>query len=126
MERLLKISGIYALISAFAIGVIWAILLGLGLLKEEVAAYPLQYYFLIGAEILTACLLLISAIGLLMGSEKATKLFFISMGMLLYAVIFATGKFLSLGFPYFALLFAVVSVATAVILSIHLIIGDKK
>jgi len=126
MEKIFKVSGIYALISAFAIGVVWAILLGLGFIKEEISAYPLQYYFLIGAEILTACLLLISAIGMLRRSEGALKLFYISMGMLLYAVIFATGKFISLGFPYFALLFALVSVATAVILSIHLIKGDKK
>jgi len=121
MEKLLKASGIYALVSAIAIGVVWAILLGFGFIREEISAHPIQYYFLIGAEAITACLLLISAIGLFRKSKIALKLFYISMGMLFYAVFFAAGKFLSLGLPYFAVLFAAVSIATGIFLSIHLI-----
>lgn len=121
MEKLIKASGIYALVSSFAICLVWAILLGFGFIREEILAHPLQYYFLIGAEGLSACLLLISSIGLFRGSARALKLFYIAMGMLLYAVIFATGKFFNLGLPYFALLFVAVSIATTVFLIIHLI-----
>jgi hypothetical protein len=121
MEKLTKISGIYALISAVAMVIIWALIVGFGFLEEEMRAHPVQYYFLLAAELITACLLFISAIGLLKQSDRALKLFYISMGMMLYAVIFATGKFLSIGQPYFAGLFVIVSWATVVLLSIHII-----
>lgn len=34
MEKLIKVSGIYALVSALAVGVVWAILLGFGFIGE--------------------------------------------------------------------------------------------
>lgn len=83
-------------------------------------AHPIQYYFLIGAEALTACLLFVSAIGMFNKWEKGLKLFYIAMGMLLYAVIFAAGKFLSLGFSSFVVLFMAVAIATSVFLGIHI------
>jgi hypothetical protein len=120
MNKLLKASGIYALVSAFAIGVVWTILLGCGFIREEISAHPIQYYFLFGAEALTACMLFVSALGLLGKSGKGIKSFYIAMGMLLYAVIFAAGKFLSLGLLYFAVLFMAVAIATSVFLGIHI------
>ena len=119
MEKLIQISGVYALISAVAMVVIWALIIGLGFLDEEMRAHPLQHYFLIAAEGITACLLFVSAVGLLKKSGRAVKLFYISMGMMLYAVIFATGKFLSIGLTYFAGLFILVALATAVLLGVH-------
>ena len=120
MDKLMRISGVYALISAIAMAVIWVFILLFGAVSADMAAHPLQYYFLIGAEILTAVLLFISGVGLLKKSEKTLRLFYIAMGMLLYAVIFATGKFLSLELPYFSVLFVLVSLATAVLLILNL------
>ncbi|MBN1383062.1 MAG: hypothetical protein JXA41_15460 [Deltaproteobacteria bacterium] len=120
MEKLTKVSGIYALISAVSMVMVWSLLIGFDFLQDEMRAHPLRYYFLAAAELITACMLFISGVGLLKKSERILKLFYISMGMMLYAVILATGEFLSIGLPWFAALFAVVAIATAAILGIHL------
>ncbi len=119
MDSLKKISGIYALVSAFAIVGVWLVILALGIIREDWLAHPAQYGFLLGAEALTAMLLATSAVGLFRGSEKAYRLFFLAMGMLFYAVVFGIGKFLSLGVVGLACFFGVVSVATGVLLLIH-------
>lgn len=121
MEKLIKISAIYAMISAIALIAVWILIITFGFFKHELRDNAIQSYFLFAAEILTACLLFFSAIGLLKKSGSALKLFYISMGMMLYAVILAAGKFLGIGHVYFSSLFTAVAVATAVLLCIHVL-----
>jgi hypothetical protein len=119
MDKLMRISGVFALISAVAMALVWALIVGCGFLAQEMRAHPVQYAFLLTAEGITACLLFISGVGLLRNAGRALRLFYIAMGMMLYAVIFAAGKFLDLGLTYFTGLFALVALATAVLLGIH-------
>jgi hypothetical protein len=121
MSKLTKISGIYAIISGIAMYVLWGIFYATGFMAKEVGATPVSFYILIGAECLTATLLLISGFGLFAKQKWALRLFFISMGMMLYAVIFATGHFSQRGNFGLAGFFAMIATATACLLFLHIV-----
>jgi hypothetical protein len=120
MSKLIKISAVYAIISGIAMYVLWGIFYATGFVVKEVSATPVSFYILIGAECLTATLLLVSGFGLFAKQKWALRLFFISMGMMLYAVIFATGQFSQRGNFGLVGFFAVIATATAFLLALHI------
>ena len=120
MEKLMKISGLYGLIAGIAIPVVWFFILSLGITGNVLSVLSLEYCFLLGAELLTAVLLAVSGIGLLRQNPLSMPLFYIAMGMLLYAVIFGAGKFFSLGIFAPAGFFSVIVLGTGILLILNL------
>lgn len=120
LSKLNKISAVYALISGIAMYVLWGIFYTTGFVAKSAGVSPVSFYILIGAECLTATLLLVSGYGLLAAKQKwAHRSFLVSMGMMLYAVIFASGQFCQRGNFLLAGFFTVIAVATAGLLILH-------
>lgn len=120
MDKLAKVSALYALISSLAIAVIWVLFLSTGYFQLFHPDLDWSKLFLLFAEFITSALLLVAGIGLLKGAKWAEKLFLASAGMLLYALIYGTGEFIRSGILILSILFPVVMLATLCLLFLNI------
>ena len=84
------IASIYTLIIGIAMLCTWFMLL-IKRKVPELNTKPTQIYFHLGAEFLTAIMLIIGGIGLIMNQFWGVTIFFIAIGMTIYSMINAAG-----------------------------------
>ena len=125
MEKFKRFSAVYALAAGICIPVLWIYILISGILPK-VHSEPTAAVFLIVSELATAAFLLASGIGLLLKQIWAQKLWYLAMGMLLYAVVLAAGEFLQLNRPFFGPVFIVLIAATACVTLLSLLVKDQN
>jgi len=124
MNKTSRLIAVYSLVSGCAMPLIWTVFFITGLVSGKDG--NVQLGFLLFAEFLTAAVLLAAGIGSLRRSKWSRNAALAGLGMLLYAVIYASGHFFSLGIPVLAGFFAVLSVATAVVLSLAIVIRTGR
>jgi len=115
MSHLARISATFSLISGIAIIIIWVIFYMIGLADDLIHAATVSFCLLFIAECLTSALLLIAGFGILQKKPWASKLFLLAMGMMLYAVIYASGQFFQKGYPLLGGFFLLIAFAAAAI-----------
>jgi hypothetical protein len=112
MSHLTRLSAIYSLISGLAMIIIWVIFYAIGQVDDLIKSGPASFYLLMTAECLTSIILLTAGFGVMLKKPWASKLFLIAMGMMLYAVIYASGQFFQKGHPVFGGFFVLIALAT--------------
>jgi hypothetical protein len=120
MSKLDKVLALYSIISGAAMFVMWGVFYAVGVVTDELASSPVWFLSLACAECLTAIGLLSGGIALFRSRRWARDLTLVSTGMLLYAVLIGCGQFAQRGNVLLTAMFAVLSVATAVILIVNL------
>lgn len=113
------IASIYTLIIGITMLCMWFMLL-IRKKVPELNTKPTQIYFHIGAEFLTAIMLIIGGIGLIMDQFWGSTIFFIAIGMAIYSTINAAGFYghlkdwpmfiMLLVFTFFSLLITIIIV----------------
>ncbi len=115
------IASVYTIIIGIAMLCMWLLLL----IKREVPELntkPTQIFFHLGAEFLTAVMLIIGGIGLLINQFWGLVIFFIAIGMAIYSTINAAGFYGQLkDWPMFIMLIVFTFVSLLIILLILLI-----
>ncbi len=120
MSKLIKVSAIFAIAGSVCMILFWAVNFFFKFSGSELQLNSVSFWILIFDEGITSALLFAGGLGLLMQKKWAKQVFYTSMGMMLYAVIFASGVFAKIGNYLICELFIIVAVATAIILIIHL------
>ncbi|HPG50602.1 MAG TPA: hypothetical protein PLL11_08535 [Spirochaetota bacterium] len=120
MDKLQKVSALYGIISSACMMLLWALLFISGAARDIIDEGSAGTAALVVAEALTSALLLISGIGLMRGRQWAPALYHVSMGMLLYAVVFVAGKFAGTDYAFSGILFILVAAATIIILCLRI------
>jgi len=82
----------------------------------EIETKPIELGMHIAAEIFTAILLIIGAFGLMKEKLWGSKVYFLSMGMLLYTLIMSPGYFMQKGEVPFVLMFLSFLIAAVLII----------
>ncbi len=100
-----KAGAIYAVVVGVMMLVMWPVLFIAGEITELQAA-PVEIYFHLAAELLTAIVLIAAGVGLLHGAAWGMKLYLLSMGMLIYTVINSSGYYAQSGDFCFVIMFA--------------------
>ncbi|MFX1309149.1 MAG: hypothetical protein ACFE9M_06925 [Promethearchaeota archaeon] len=112
------IASVYTIIIGIAMLCMWLLLL----IKREVPELntkPTQIFFHLGAEFLTAVMLIIGGIGLLINQFWGLVIFFIAIGMAIYSTINAAGFYGQLkDWPMFIMLIVFTFVSLLIILLI--------
>ena len=108
--------GIYAVLIGLLIIGLWISLLSAQQVPElKPASYaPRLITYHIVAELLTASVLIISGVGLLLGSYWANMLSAVSLGMLLYSVINSPGKYAQENNLPMVVIFTIITILTVV------------
>ena len=94
--KLRKTAAVYSILVGLAMIVTWIVLLNTNQVPELETA-PLTITMHIAAEFITAIVLLIGGIGLLLNRTWSFNMFLLSMGMLIYAVVNASGAYAQQG-----------------------------
>lgn len=124
MEKFRKFSGIYAIISGICIPALWIYFLAAGTINQLHSGSTVTA-LLITSEFITALLLLTGGIGLLMKQTWSREIWFLSIGMLLYALITSCGQFLQINHPLFAPLFIILTAATGCVALLSLLVKES-
>jgi hypothetical protein len=114
MGKAKKISAIYALACGISMFVLWVFFI-LTHRFPDLSARPIASALLLIAEAAAAAVSLCAGIGLFKEKLWAPPVFFVSMGMVLYAVILACGQFAQRGSVVFTGMFAALAVSTVLI-----------
>lgn len=120
MDKLQKVSALYGIISSACMILLWAFLFISGAARNIINDGSAGTAALVMVEALTSAVLLASGIGLMRGRQWAPALYHVSMGMLLYAVVLAAGKFAGTDYAFLGMLFILVAAATAIILFLRI------
>lgn len=110
-------AAVYAVLTGVAMLGTWAMLLTTGRVPE-LSTTPVVISLHIAAEILTALALLIGGYGLLTGRKWGRPLHLVSLGMLLYAVVQASGYYAQQGETVLVGMFAVFAITTVVFIGL--------
>jgi hypothetical protein len=117
--RLRRTAAIYSILVGLAIIATWIILLSTGQVPElETAPLPITFHII--AEFITAAILLAGGIGLILSRTWAFNIYLLSMGMLIYAVVNASGLYAQRGNMAMIVVFIVV-IIIAIILTVCLL-----
>jgi hypothetical protein len=106
MSKIKRSAAIYAIVVGVSIIAWWSFFLTTGPMPEMVTV-PITAWLHITAEITTGLGLLVSGAGLLLNRGWARGAFLVSIGMLLYAAIQASGYFAQAGQLALTLMFAI-------------------
>ena len=118
----MKLSAIYALCVGVLMLVQWAFFLLTGNVPElQTTSWSIAFH--LGAEFLTAIMLIISGILLLRTHRLGKQIFFISVGMVVYAMVNSAGYFAQSGDWTFVVMFGVLLALAGV--SIAQLLSDK-
>lgn len=91
----------------------WIVLFVNGTVARDYSSTPVQTFFLLIAEFLTAGAVIAGGLGILFGRKWGIPLSLSALGMMLYCVIYSCGVFGQLGVIPAVIWFGVVSVLTA-------------
>jgi hypothetical protein len=86
----------------------------------ELVTKPMEISMHIVAELLTAVMLIVGGIGVLVDKKWGRKIYFVSMGMLLYTLIVSPGYYIQRGNIGFVAMFAVFFVISIIFLRLML------
>jgi hypothetical protein len=100
--------------------VMWGVFFAIGFAEDKMSHAPIAFWSLVAAESITAVALVAGGFGIIRRKNWGRNLTFVSMGMLLYAVIFATGEFAQQGNIYLAGFFMLLFCATSTVLLVNL------
>lgn len=106
-----KMGAGYAMAVGVLMLVMWPVLFITGDIVELQTA-PLEIYFHLAAELLTAVLLIAGGVGKFRGKAWGLKLYLLSMGMLIYTVMNSAGYYAQTGDIAFVTMFAVLFILT--------------
>ena len=120
MSKLITFSAVYAIISGFAMFVLWIIFYAIGFVSEEFCQRPVSFLMLLYAEFLTAIALLIGGFGIMAKWKWGRNLTFTALGMMLYAVVYGSGEFAQRGNMLLTGMFAVLSMVTFILLALNI------
>jgi hypothetical protein len=112
--KLRKTAAVYSILVGLAMIVTWIVLLNTNQVPELETA-PLTITMHITAEFITAIVLLIGGIGLILNRTWAFNMFLLSMGMLIYAVVNASGAYAQQGNVAMIAVFIVVIVLSVIL-----------
>ncbi len=112
MSEFQRFSAVYAICAGICIPSLWVYFL-LSRTFPELGDQPTAVAFLLTAELLTAAVSLASGIGMLLRKAWSSRVWYLAIGMILYAVIMATGQFAQSGSLLFSAVFALLTAATA-------------
>lgn len=115
-----KLAALYCLFMGISMFGIWVIFYLTGSIPE-IYTKPIELGFHIAAEIITAILLIISAIGLLIRKNWSYEIYLLSMGMLVYTLIMSPGYFAQKGELAFVAMFSVFIVIALILISLALL-----
>ena len=104
--QLRKVSSVYSLFMGISMLAMWLMFYFTNSIPE-IQTKPVELGLHVVAEVSTALLLIIGAIGLLLKKSWGLKTYLISMGMLLYTLIMSPGYFLQKGEIPFVIMFIV-------------------
>jgi len=119
-----KLASIYSLFMGISMISIWIMFYFTDEIPE-LQTKPIELGMHVAAEILTALLLIIGAIGLLTNKKWSLNIHLISIGMLIYTLIMSPGYFLQRGDIAFVLMFTLFLIL-AVTLTILLLIKESE
>jgi hypothetical protein len=112
--KLRKTAAIYSILVGLAMIATWIVLLNTDQVPE-LRTEPLTITLHIVAELITAAILLAGGIGLILKLTWAFNVFLLSMGMLIYAVINASGAYAQQGNMAMIAVFTVVIVLSVIL-----------
>ncbi len=111
-----NIINVYCILTGIVILSFWIIAIPTNQVPE-LEEESIEIYFHISAEFLTATLLIISGIGATIQKKWSNPLTKISLGMLLYAVINATGRYADQNNPAITTIFITIIISTILIIA---------
>lgn len=109
----MKFAGWFGIIVGSLMFGMWIFFLASGQVPE-LNTEPFRIYFHLAAEFTTAIGLIVGGIGLLKNFPRATSLYFVASGMLLYSLIVSPGYYAQLGQWAYVVMFAIVLVLALV------------
>ncbi len=109
---MIKAIAVYSILMGSAQIVTWIVLIINGTAQREYSSTPMQTFFLLIAELLTALAVITGGIGILSGEKWGIPLNLAALGMMLYCVIFSCGVFWQAGIAPAAAFFAIASALT--------------
>jgi hypothetical protein len=120
MNKITKIFAVYAIISGIAMVVLWGVFFATGFAADKMSHAPVAFWGLIAAESITSIALVTGGLGILRRKTWGRTLTFISMGMVLYAIIYGGGEFAQRGNIYLTAFFILLFCATSIVLLMNL------
>ncbi len=106
-----KIRSVYSVFVGFSIIGLWGLLFLTGQI-EELNNKPIDISFHLVNEFTTAITLIIGGYGLLKNKSWASKIYYLSMGMLFYSLLTANGYYTQKGGLPMTIMFSVLTVIT--------------
>ena len=122
--QLRKVSSVYSLFMGISMLAMWLMFYFTNSIPE-IQTKPVELGLHVVAEVSTALLLIIGAIGLLLKKSWGLKTYLISMGMLLYTLIMSPGYFLQKGEIPFVIMF-MVFLMLAIVLTVLIAKNSNK
>ena len=122
--QLRKVSSVYSLFMGISMLAMWLMFYFTNSIPE-IQTKPVELGLHVVAEVSTALLLIIGAIGLLLKKSWGLKTYLISMGMLLYTLILSPGYFLQKGEIPFVIMF-MVFLMLAIVLTVLIAKNSNK
>jgi hypothetical protein len=123
--KLRKTAAVYSILVGLAMIVTWIVLLNTNQVPELETA-PLTITMHIAAEFITAIVLLIGGIGLLLNRTWSFNMFLLSMGMLIYAVVNASGAYAQQGNVAMIAVFIAVIVLSVILTGFSFVTKKKE
>lgn len=120
MTKITKLFAVYAIISGFAMFVMWVIFYLTGFTADKMSHAPVAFWALMAAESITAVALVAGGFGIIRRKTWGRTLTFISMGMLLSALIYGGGEFAQQGNTYLTGFFILLFCATSIVILTNL------
>lgn len=118
-----KVRSVYSIFVGISIISLWVMLFITSQI-EELTSKPIDISFHLANEFTTAITLIFGGYGLLRNRRWATKIYFLSMGMLFYSLITANGYYTQKGGLPMTIMFSILTVIT-VILTIGSILSTR-
>lgn len=119
--NLKKIAPVYTIVIGVMMIGMWVVLLATGQVAE-VKTEPIYLIYHLTAEFLTGISLIIGGVALLKGKEWGRKIYYLSMGLLLYAILNAGGFYAQIGDVAMIIMFSMLLITAMIIL----IFSNKK
>lgn len=107
----MKFAGWYGIVVGLLMLAMWGFFLATGQVPE-LQTEPFRIYFHLAAEFTTAIGLIVGGIGLLRGFSRATIIYFVAAGMVLYSLIVSPGYYAQQGQWVFVAMFIVLAALT--------------
>jgi len=109
----MKFTGWFGIIVGFLMIGMWSFFLVTGKVPE-IQTEPFRIAFHLAAEFATAIFLIIGGVGLLRNLPRATSIYFVAAGMLLYSLIVSPGYYAQQGEWPFVAMFAILLIVALV------------